>query len=256
MTGALKSLESLASLELWLEISKRIGDLRKDIFKRMYDMFSVIESYENNHLDLHIQGLADPTCQRHHEAQAIFAGEVRGRIWVISVPKSYAVFGAAHDEMPMLIRVRNADEPFRPINSVIRLQVLDFRRMQIVDSLQKSVTVSAEIFWAVCNWELSVLLFRAGVKDGESVNEIIKARPKMVDDFPDENGEANRNQVRWRVADLQVPRLVNVCISTNRLANLVGFFIEIGAVNGFQLLKAFSCPVKPEIGVIQGMHDI
>jgi hypothetical protein len=251
----MSNITSVNPLELRLEIGKRIPNIRFDLLKRVYDVASVIEGYEENHFEFHIHLLPSGIRESHQDMQTVFVSGVCGRIRVVSVPHSHGILGPAHDEMPMLIRVRNADESFRPFNSVVRLQSLDSCRMRIVDSLQKSVTVSPELLWHVCNWELSTLLFRAGVKNSESINEIIKARPEIVSYFPNENWETNWNQVRLRESNLRISPLIDARLSLDRVADDVSLFIDIDPVDGFQLRKAFFCPVKPKVSVIKRMSD-
>lgn len=161
--------------------------------------------------------------------------------------------------MPVLVRIRKSGESFCPIDSVVRLQPLDSCRMRIVDAIQGGLTPSPETLWRTLNRELSPLLFGAGIKDREFVDEIIKTCPEVVNDFTDEQGKDEWHRLLGRGKDHSMHNLACpdlLYLEAHQGAHNRSFSIDVGGIGGFQFRKVFLCSVEPHISAIKRVHNV
>lgn len=183
-----EEIESMSSLELRLEISKSISNLRFNLLERIYNGQAVIEGYEHGNVELHIHGLiesniaglADSSVSRVYrteEDHTRFIGAAFcGRIRVNSDSHRDSASGDSDNEVVVFVTVRNVGEMPRPVDSIIRLQALDSCRMRSADTFEEGMRfLIPESLWILIQRELSVILYRAGIKDRESVNKVIEA---------------------------------------------------------------------------------
>src|SRR5258708_36465697 len=118
--------EFLTPLEVRLEISKRISNLRFELLKRVYDGRAIVEGYEKGEVECHVhgtqQGRIGNSKRNDRPLDSLWGKEFCG---VFSARcRDGAVMGL-HGEMPMLVWIRDGSEEARPVDSIIRLQPLD-----------------------------------------------------------------------------------------------------------------------------------
>lgn len=241
-----------SNLELRLECINRMGDLRLDFLKRLYDGKAVIKGYKQGNVELHIHAWT-PVKKFHN---AIEPNSRDGRIRDFHICGVLTRFCGnsrtmlLENEMPMLIWIRDISEHLSPIDSIIRLQSLNLCRMKAADSLEAGLGPSLESVWRVLNQELRTVLPSAGIKDREFVDEIVEASPQVIDCLSDKQRNLERDRT---FGPLEMEWYARLRIE---FRCLMGNLILVAKENSdyiLQLRKMFLCPVKPEIGTIERM---
>ena len=103
-------------------------------------------------------------------------------------------------EFPMLVRVGNIAEGFRPLDSVVRLQAFNARDMRYRQSLElgfgsriEPTSLAVGISLEVLDEELRSVLSSPTVFNRQLIDEVIEGRPKMVDGRTHQNGSLQGN---------------------------------------------------------------
>lgn len=243
--------KSLHPMELTLEISKHISNLQSDLLKRIYDGKVVLEGCEKGDVEIHVHGAVIGTeAENRSELSGSRLRKVCG-VFINRSGDSDALI--ADDEMPVFVWIRNGDKLLRPVRSVVRLQSLNGCRMSLIDSLEKSLTVSPELLRRVLDRELSLLLLRAGIEDGEFKDKIVEACPEIGGDLSDKDREPRWNIAR-RGVEVEFYVGVRTCIQAGGFPHTLRLSVEESGVQGFQLSKVFHCPVEPDTSAIKGVH--
>ena len=141
-------------LELQLEISKQLASMRDDLTKYVQNGHAVIESYEKANVDLHWNGLVANVEIGLEDEATMPACRFLG-FWTSRHRHSGLM--PTDSQIPVLVWVGIGSEPFRPIDSVIRLQSLDGCRMRVVDELEIGFAPYPKSVLRVLNWELGTV---------------------------------------------------------------------------------------------------
>jgi hypothetical protein len=245
---------SLSPLELRLEISKYLGNIRFDLLKRIYDGQAILEGYEKGNVSIHVH-LSPTTLNLSVDNKSAKSfGRVCGVYSCRSVqPRSMR----GNNEVTVFVGVGVGSERFRPVDSVVRLQSLDSCRMSIIDELEEALAPSPETLLRILYGELCSVLIAAGIERGEFINKVIKRSPQIVEHFSNKN----RNVRRDRVLRPMVLQNVHLFAGRDEFAklrlhlngSLGGFYLPVDnfSMEDFKLSKAFCCPVEPDISIIE-----
>ncbi len=146
-------------IELRLERSKRISNLKLDFLKRLHDRHTFAELYCDGMVELHVH-FADKgmSCATYRKIQG-------GKFGIAGCVQHSNHIALNDREFPMLVWVRDLAECFRPLASFVRLQPLDYCYMGGIDALEPaSLNPMRESLWRVFNGKLCSVLRDAGIE--------------------------------------------------------------------------------------------
>jgi len=254
---AREEIESMSALEFRLEISKQLADLRYDRAKYVQNGEAIIEGYEEAHVDLHLHGVVT-------DVEISLIGEAAMPAYrfcgLCTNRDRHTGLMAADDEMSVLVWVGIGSEPFRPIDSVIRLQPLDSCRMRVVDELEIGFAPSPESILRVLNWELRAALLGAGIVFSEFEDEILQSRPEMAKNLGNEKcgivGNGSHGPREFENVVRPLHPFVGLQLLAKGLAGDLRLFVDNRVAKNTQLREAFFCPVETDISSIKRMHDL
>lgn len=235
-TGRREAGSSRLPLELGLEISKRVSNLRLDFIKRVGDQRPIFERYLAKDVNLHIHV---------HASERMWCLTFEALDPVQIIPLKAGVDGNAasafdQDEMPVFVRVGAVSEPPRPVASIVRLKPLDACDMFGVDAFEQDCrAVSGKVLCRIHNRKLGLLLRTAGIESGEFVDEIVEGAPKVVANLADQSSDAHTVESLCGKEDI-FRAVRRVWIDFER--DGVSLFLRDDGYFPLQLSKVFVCP--------------
>lgn len=254
---------STESLEVRLERVKRLGNLRLDYLKRLYQGHSIVEGYTQHRFDLHLHAewVGTGLCARFRAASDlefnIFSRGIRDDLTArphgnFSFDTDELIMGD-HDEFLMFVEVTESLQRSGPCASIVRLQLLDCCNMRSVEPREHARGVPFEVGWARFDRELQTLASRSRVECGQLDNEVVQADTKTAGDVASEH--------HYSVRNLGVPSVIDP-VRFSQLAGLYRRGIRIhlndsgfglGFTNivmeGFKLHEMFISPCEPDVCV-------
>ena len=240
---------SLSSLEVLLEVGKRISNFRLDFLDCLYDRRPVFERYLAGDVDLHLHGRVPSygmVCVT-LEAQAS-----RNVPFETGVDVKSAVVTDA-DKVPVFIGVGTITEPGCPLASVVRLQPLNCCDMGGVKSYEESGRVAAKDIWVAFNGKLRAALFRAGIKFSEFEHQIVHSGSEIVENLSDQGSQPHSDIRFWRQFWLQeAMRGIRVMLDDQGVRLLHENVSDIG----FHAFEVFACPMYSFKAAIQGVTEV
>lgn len=242
------------SLELRLERINRVGDLRLEYLKRLYDGRSIIEGYETGNVELHVHGRFTILCDfdiEHDSRLEVGAGHGMRDSHVCGVVTHFLRDGLVmftDSESPMLVWIGDGSESFRPTDSVIRLQFLDQCRMSVINAAQVGLAPSLESVWRVLDRELSSVLDCPAIQSGQFVDQEIESGSQMIDDFTDKDRHVRRHFDKTLESYCGRERLL---IKLKVTDGQFTFSVEELLGNGFEVDQVFVCPIDPRISAVK-----
>ena len=179
-------------LELRLKRLNRISNASLDNIKRFHEGSSIWKRYVDGVLTLEIY-VSVGTCT----STDYFVGIVVKRPPNAAFGKACCLPSAIDGyQMPMLVRVGNLSQGFRPCASVVRLQQLDVPDVLVAQSSQisfrpriKTAITVFNVGLNILDDELSASLVTSRILDCKFVDEIIESSAQVVDAFTSKDGE-------------------------------------------------------------------
>ena len=224
----------LSSLKFRLEHLKRLGNLRLDFLKSLYDRRPISELYERGdiHICVHFRSTIE-LCAKYRALGLRRGGERPGKRIATRFSNDLH-----RDEVPVFVGVGNFLEDLRPLASAVRLQPLDFCPMRGVHAAEESKLLypSLEILLSVFNRKLCPLEVESGIEGGEIKDKIVKSSAQIIANLTNQNADAQRDF--WRTKGHNIHDSVRLLRFNDLSIPLV--FKELNLP--FELLKMFACP--------------
>jgi hypothetical protein len=165
------------SCEIRLERIQRLGDLRLDHLKRFYNWQSIAEGYDQGWVEFHIHGSF---------SGLPFRGRYRSANQSV-MPHDHEIIVSMH-----ITHFLKVNKPSIP--SIVRLQLLDFCDMSVIDPLKKPGSLPLELIWRFFDRKLCVASLSRCVEHGQSDGQVVKGRPKAPASFTDQDSEFIRDR--------------------------------------------------------------
>jgi hypothetical protein len=219
------------SLELRLEYSKRISNLRLDFLKRLDDQGSIAESYCRGIIELHVHFASHGMWCAAYRDGATGEAFVKRRVCA-----SYDVDDDVGD-LSVFVWIREVSEGFRPITSFVRLQPLNACNMATVHASKPRLAVRPETIFAIFNQELCAGLGDARIKLGEFKDEVVKGGSEVATDFADQDGDPYGSGNRRDNFNI----IRRFCLELSD--NGIFVFLPESLKPSVEVRKVFSCPV-------------
>jgi hypothetical protein len=166
------------SLELRLERIKRVGNLRLDYLKRVYQGEPFVECYLNHILEIH--------------THLVFEGiGVCGVYRILLGSDENSVL--QEKEIIVFCEVAEDGKESRPAASVVRLQLLDCCDMRIADTFKGTPSGFLELLWSVGDRKLCSLLPGSAVENSKLPNHVIECGTEAIGSLSRDNSDPNAN---------------------------------------------------------------
>lgn len=178
------------SIKFSAESMKRRSNFSLENVERFYNglSFPLFENYVDGRIRLNIEFYARSTCSR----------AVLAIVEPLAFPDSELIRslpeGRETCEFTMFVWIRDVSEIYRPVNSIVRLVLLD--RLNVPDAqsgeflFSPSIESTARILgvgFDVCDDEMRSMLDGTGIMDSKLVNKIIERGPQVMDNGTDGN---------------------------------------------------------------------
>jgi hypothetical protein len=166
----------------------------------LYNGESIVKRYAEGVLSFHVHIAAVAPYAVEHFSRAALEAARRASSQLEVVLEVSPHF----NQVPVLVRVGDALESFRPLDSFVRLVLLDSAYVRVRNASQESVPLAAKSGVGRFDWDLRSLLNDApGVVFRKFINQVIERRPEIMD----------------AVADCQAKTHWDVCGVPNPLTN-------------------------------------
>lgn len=233
----------LSAGEVRLECFKRLSNARLDFLDRLCDQRSIIEQYLNSDGNIHLHFSVGI---RRWCANYICCGagerSTSNDCASLDVHKSI-----------MFVEVIEVAEAREPIRSVVRLASLDHCSMSVANSFELGMTPRLKHLAIAFNRELSTRWLAIGIKECESVNEIIEGTAQVITNLSNQDGRCSGNGNYCRLTDArshnEIVRRIRVKLGHESILVFSGEGIE----PSLQVSKVFFCPSYTKEGVIEAV---
>lgn len=233
------------SLELRLERLKHLGNVQLECLKRFYDRRSIVESYMDADVSLHVHHVVTgrPLCANYRV--------VSDHVDIVADrdPQLHASRAFYEDQVSVFVGVGEVAKPLRPLASVVRLQLLDLCDMRAVDALEPSLFPSPEVVWSIYDRKLCARLGFPAVENGERVDQIVESSTKVIDHLSDPDASIEQDDAiciggNFDLHFAEVLRVWRVEFDTES----VTLRVQKRRNSDFQILKMFACPLYTKEG--------
>ena len=159
----------LSPLELRVEVTKDLGNLRLELLKTFYDRRSVAERYLDGNIALHVHLLTGKNS---------FCAAWR---------KSDGNRTDDSSKVPVFVGVGQITEPSYPVASAERLQPLDGCDVFGGQGIPKVVSCekALESFFRICDRKLRVIYDSLGIKAGQLIHQVLQGTTQVLRDLSD-----------------------------------------------------------------------
>lgn len=188
-----------SDLELGLERIKRYGNPYFKGLEHCYDRKSVLaERDEQGEIRIHVHILAlGTTCLELTSSPVTGVEDISWRGLPIVGHAEVEHIGVRDlngktNELPVFVWIGDRPKEFRPLASLVRLQVFDFVDVGVTHTTQVGLSFAPESIPRVFDRELCSLLGCPGVEPGELEDEIVKRNSKIVYYFSDDGAKEGR----------------------------------------------------------------
>jgi len=235
----------LSPLELRLEVTKDLGNLRVELLKALYDRRSVAERYLDGYVVLHVHGLTgkDGFCATWKKGDDNRTDDTC--------------------KVPVFVGVAQFAKSSYPVASTQRLQPLDSCDVIRGQGVSKIVPCEEvlESFFRICDRKLRVIYDSLGIKAGQLISQVVEGNTQVLCDLADEGADpqggrddeggdrspnCRNSPAIWQGEDswLAIQGDTVVCS------------LAQGVDLGLQILQVFPCPAHPVISAIERMHEV
>lgn len=226
-------------LELRLEHSKRLSNLRLEFLKRLYDGLPVVERYLQGKVELHVHFLARDRmlCARYFSRQI-------EKLEPLSVsPKLDLKSPLVKSEVSMFVGVGDIPQFGRPITSSVRLHSLNSCYMSGIEAVEPStIFPPLEALSLIFNRKLSAINNLPGIEDSKLIDEIIEGGTKVVANLADDDAKIDRNRNVPMHDELRFAEMLRVCIPSP--ATGLFLFVPEGFDSCYKIKNVFLCPSR------------
>lgn len=215
------------SLELRLERINRIADSDYKKIQRFYNAgLTIAEAYREGVLFIQVHLIFV------HLEFAAESGDDCGR-----------ELGIEHGKATVLVGIGDGAERFRPLNSTVRLQLLDCPDV-IVAKATKICLPSHFVkeIPAVLNRELGSVLNDIAVEDCKLIDDIIERGSQIVDAVADWQTESKQDNYLWIKEHFDAMRAIKIVLE----GNVVYVGLPESLEHLRELIKVFYGPVYPD----------
>jgi hypothetical protein len=233
----------LSPLELRVEVTKDLGNLRLELLKAFYDRRSIAERYLDNNIALHVHVLSGKNS---------FCATWR---------KSDDNRADDSSKVPVFVGIGQITEPSYPVASSVRLQPLDSCDMFGGQGVPKVVSCEEflESFFRICDGKLCAIYDSLGIEAGQLIHQIVQGNTQMLGDLSDQYTDLRRSSdYEGGKPPLYCPNLLAVWQGEDSWlaiqGNTVICNLAQGVDLGLQILQVIPCPTHPLISAIQRVH--
>ena len=168
----------LSPLELRLEVTKDLGNLRLELLKTFYDRGSVGERYLDNDIALHVHGFT------------------RKNGFCATWRKSDQNRTDDSSKVPVFVGVGQITKPSYPVASAVRLQPLDSCDVFGGQGISKVVSCEEilESFFRICDRKLCAIYDSLGIKAGQLIDQVVQGNTQVLRDLTDQYTHLQRNR--------------------------------------------------------------
>ena len=234
----------LPPLELRVEVTKDLGNLRLELLKCFYDRRSVAERYLDNNVALHVHALTGKNglCATWRKSDDNRTDD--------------------SSKVPVFVEVGEIAKPSYPVASTKRLQPLDSCDVLGGQGVTKVVSCEEvlESFFRICDRKLCMIYDSLGVKAGQLINQVVEGNAQVLRNLSDQRTDPQRSRDdEGGEGAPHCPNLPAVWQGEDSWLAIQGDTIVCslaqGVDLGLQILQVFPCPTHPLISAIQRMHE-
>jgi hypothetical protein len=176
------------SLELRLERIKRLGNLRLNFLKLIYDRRPIGEQYCSGEVCLHVHfGAIQGYCATYR------AGHVPEIVEMESVHDMNSEFmlSGSRDKGPVLVGIGHVSKDGSPLASSVRLQCLDSCDMRGIEAIEPStINPRFEALALTFNRKLASFDVESGVEARKFKGQVIEGRSQIVDNLANQDAKS------------------------------------------------------------------
>src|SRR3972149_5005913 len=168
----------LSPLELSVEATKDLGNLRFELLKAFYDRRSVAERYLDHNIALHVHVLTakNSLCAAWRKSDDNWTDD--------------------SSKVPVFVRVGQITEPSYPVASTERLQPLHscdvFGRQRVPEVV--SCQEILESFFRICDRKLCAIYDSLGIEAGQLIYEVVQGNTQVLRDLSDQYAHLQRSR--------------------------------------------------------------